>query len=116
MAYSRLIRFKVLTTPLIGLFRPLGKHFGLADGFCKRFDGQAETLTTWTTTTLRTGKDERKTGMVRLQSLAQDNKVRILRINDRVHLEILGRCCTRSELQVSIGQYSPLNSQCNSAG
>ena len=92
-----------LTSPVMGPIRFLSERFGFADGFLNRFDGQVEILDDLEDHyTARRHRKERKSLLLRLQSLAYDHNVRITILGGDVHLAALGQFYSKPELRVPV--------------
>ena len=102
IAYPRLAWLEsIFTSPIIGPIRFLSKRFGLGGGFFNHFDGQVDLLDDLDDHyTARQHKKERKDLMLRLQSIAQDNSIRITILGGDVHLAALGRFYSKPQLEI----------------
>ena len=106
IAYPRLSWLEnLLTSPVIGPIRFLNKRFGFGGGFFNQFDGQVEILDDLDDHyTAHRHKRERKSLLLRLQSLAYDHNVRITILGGDVHLAALGQFYTKPELRIPVEQ------------
>lgn len=104
IAYPRFTWLEnILTSPLIGPIRFLSKRFGVGGGFFNGYDGQVEILDDLDDHyTARRHRQERKDLLLRLQSLARDQNVRITILGGDVHLAALGRFYSKPELGVPV--------------
>ena len=106
IAYPRLAWLEsIFASPIIGPIRFLSKRFGVGGGFFNHFDGQVDLLDDLDDHyTARQHKHERKSLVLRLQSLAHDHNVRVTILGGDVHLAALGRFYSKPKLNIDAEQ------------
>ena len=106
IAYPRLAWLEnIFKSPVMGPVRFFHKRFGLAGGLFNKFDGNVDLLDDLDDHyTARQHKKERKDLMLRLQTVAKDNDIRVSILGGDVHLAALGRFYSKPKLGIPAEQ------------
>lgn len=102
IAYPRLQWLEnILQSPIIGPIRFLNKRFGVAGGLFNKFDGGVDLVDDLDDHyTAHQHKKERKDLILRIQSVAKQNSVRVTILGGDVHLSAFGRFYSNPKLNI----------------